>query len=199
MMGKIFFVLGKSSSGKDTIFGKLKEDQSLRLKTVVGYTTRPRRSGERNGVEYFFVSAQELQSLKASGKVIECRDYNTVHGVWSYFTVDDGQIDLTDGNYLYIGTLESFVKMTDYYGKEAVVPIYIEVDDGERLERAVKRERSQQEPKYAELCRRFLADEIDFKEENILAAGIERRYENDCLEHCICEIKEMISAQIHAE
>ena len=199
MMGKIFFVLGKSSSGKDTIFGKLKEDQSLRLKTVVGYTTRPRRSGERNGVEYFFVSAQELQTLKVSGKVIECRDYNTVHGVWSYFTVDDGQIDLTDGNYLYIGTLESFVKMTDYYGKEAVVPIYIEVDDGERLERAVKRERSQQEPKYAELCRRFLADEIDFKEENILAAGIERRYENDCLEHCICEIKEMISAQIHAE
>ena len=79
------------------------------------------------------------------------------------------------------------------------MPIYIEVDDGERLERAVKRERSQQEPKYAELCRRFLADEIDFKEENILAAGIERRYENDCLEHCICEIKEMISAQIHAE
>lgn len=199
MMGKIFFVLGKSSSGKDTIFGKLKEDQSLRLKTVVGYTTRPRRSGERNGVEYFFVSAQELQTLKASGKVIECRDYNTVHGVWSYFTVDDGQIDLTDGNYLYIGTLESFVKMTDYYGKEAVVPIYIEVDDGERLERAVKRERSQQEPKYAELCRRFLADEMDFKEENILAAGIERRYENDCLEHCICEIKEMILAQIHAE
>lgn len=195
-MGKIFFVLGKSSSGKDTIFGRLKEDSSLRLKTVVGYTTRPIRSGEKNGVEYFFVSPQELQKLKESGKVIECRDYNTVHGIWSYFTVDDGQIDLADGNYLYIGTLESFVKMAAYYGKSSVVPVYIEVEAGERLLRAVKREQKQQEPKYAELCRRFLADEKDFDEKNIIAAGIEQRFENRDLERCICEIKAMISGQI---
>ena len=190
-MGKIFFVLGKSSSGKDTIFGRLKEDSSLRLKTVVGYTTRPIRSGEKNGVEYFFVSPQELQKLKESGKVIECRDYNTVHGIWSYFTVDDGQIDLADGNYLYIGTLESFVKMAAYYGKSSVVPVYIEVEAGERLLRAVKREQKQQE-----LCRRFLADEKDFDEKNIIAAGIEQRFENRDLERCICEIKAMISEQI---
>lgn len=191
-MSKIFFVLGKSCSGKDTIFRRLKENKELNLSTVVGYTTRPMREGENDGTEYFFVDEEKLKELSACGKVIECRDYNTVHGVWSYFTVDDGQIDLKRGNYLYIGTLESFQKMVQYYGEEVVIPIYIQVEAGERLYRAVNRERSQSQPKYAELCRRFLADEEDFKEDNIEKAGIQKRYENNNLEECIEEIVEDI-------
>lgn len=191
-MAKIFFVLGKSCSGKDTIFKKLKEDRELNLNTVTGYTTRPMREGEINGVEYFFVNNEELEALKNQGKVIECRDYNTVYGVWSYFTVDDGQINLEKGNYLYIGTLESYEQMVRYYGKEVVVPVYVEVETGERLTRAVNRERQQENPKYTELCRRFLADEEDFCEENIKKAGIKKRYENNSLERCIEEIVEDI-------
>ena len=191
-MAKIFFVLGKSCSGKDTIFKKLKEDRELNLNTVTGYTTRPMREGEINGVEYFFVNNEELEALKNQGKVIECRDYNTVYGVWSYFTVDDGQINLEKGNYLYIGTLESYEQMVRYYGKEVVVPIYVEVETGERLTRAVNRERQQENPKYTELCRRFLADEEDFCEENIKKAGIKKIYENNSLERCIEEIVEDI-------
>lgn len=191
-MAKIFFVLGKSCSGKDTIFKKLKEDRQLNLNTVTGYTTRPMREGEINGVEYFFVNNEELEALKNQGKVIECRDYNTVYGVWSYFTVDDGQINIEKGNYLYIGTLESYEQMVRYYGKEVVVPIYVEVETGERLTRAVNRERQQENPKYTELCRRFLADEEDFCEENIKKAGIKKRYENNSLERCIEEIVEDI-------
>lgn len=191
-MAKIFFVLGKSCSGKDTIFKKLKEDRELNLNTVTGYTTRPMREGEINGVEYFFVNNEELEALKNQGKVIECRDYNTVYGVWSYFTVDDGQINLEKGNYLYIGTLESYEQMVRYYGKEVVVPIYVEVETGERLTRAINRERQQENPKYTELCRRFLADEEDFCEENIKKAGIKKRYENNSLERCIEEIVEDI-------
>ena len=191
-MAKIFFMLGKSCSGKDTIFKKLKEDRELKLNTVTGYTTRPMREGEINGVEYFFVNNEELEALKNQGKVIECRDYNTVYGVWSYFAVDDGQINLEKGNYLYIGTLESYEQMVRYYGKEVVVPIYVEVETGERLTRAVNRERQQENPKYTELCRRFLADEEDFCEENIKKAGIKKRYENNSLERCIEEIVEDI-------
>ena len=74
-----------------------------------------------------------------------------------------------------------------------VVPIYVEVEKGERLERDIKRERLEKEPKYAELCRRFLADEEDFKEENIKNSGIERRYMNDDLDRCIAEIVETIN------
>ena len=116
-----------------------------------------------------------------------------VYGVWSYFTLDDGQINLGEDNYIYIGTLESYNAMVKYYGKDVVVPIYVEVENGERLERAIKRERLEKEPKYAELCRRFLADEEDFKEENIKNAGIERRYMNDDLDRCIAEIVETIN------
>lgn len=191
-MSKIFFILGKSCSGKDTIFRRLKENKELNLNTVVGYTTRPMRADETDGIEYFFVDEERLKELERAGKVIECRHYNTVHGVWSYFTADDGQIDLKAGNYLYIGTLESFQQMVRYYGKDVVVPVYIQVETGERLARAVERERSQCQPKYAELCRRFLADEEDFKEENIEKAGIETRYENNDLERCLEVIVEDI-------
>lgn len=105
-----------------------------------------------------------MAELEAQGKVIELRAYNTVHGVWKYFTVDDGQFD-GDENYIAIGTLESYAKMLAYMGTDSLVPIYIDVDDGVRLLRAVERERKQKEPKYEELCRRFLADAEDFSEE----------------------------------
>ncbi len=89
------------------------------------------------------------------------------------------QIDLEKQDYLGIGTLESYVKLKDYFGEQALVPLYVEVDDGLRLSRALERERGQKEPKYAEMCRRFLADCEDFSEENIAKAGIVRRFSNN--------------------
>ena len=177
-MGKIFYVMGKSSSGKDTIYNKLIMDKELKLKTFVGYTTRPMREGEANGREYFFVDKSRLDTLKREGKVIEVREYDTIHGIWYYFTVDDEQIDLTIHNYILIGTLESYEKIRNYYGSGVVVPGYIDVEDGERLSRALARERMQKEPKYAELCRRFLADAKDFSKDRIENLGINTIYEN---------------------
>src|SRR5574344_2094931 len=130
-MGKIFYVMGKSSSGKDTIFNKLVQDQSLQLKTIVGYTTRPMREGEKQGREYFFVSVEELNELEKQNKVIEKRTYQTIYGPWFYFTVDDGRVNLKQDNYVLIGTLESYKKVRMYFGPESVIPIYIDVEDGE--------------------------------------------------------------------
>lgn len=177
-MGKIYCLLGKSSSGKDTLFKMLLEESGLALKTIVPYTTRPIRVGEQEGVEYHFVTEETQKKLEAEGKIIELRAYDTICGVWKYFTVDDGQIDLAMDNYLVIGTLESYVKMRDYFGAEKLVPLYVEVEDGERLLRALTRERAQKEPNYAELCRRFLADSVDFSAERLKAAGICRWFEN---------------------
>lgn len=193
-MGKIYYLMGKSSSGKDTIFKKLIEDKELGLKTIVGYTTRPMREGEAEGVEYHFIDEAALARLDAEGRIIELRAYNTVYGVWKYMTVDDGQIALDgDDNYLLIGTLESYEKVRNYFGRDKLIPLYINVDDGVRLQRALDREKTQDKPKYAELCRRFLADEADFSEENISRCEIDRVYENDRLERCYGEIKETIS------
>ena len=66
-MSKIFFVLGKSCSGKDTIFRYLKNNKELNLKTIVGYTTRPMREGEQEGVEYHFVSREKLAEYRKQG------------------------------------------------------------------------------------------------------------------------------------
>ena len=190
-MGKIYYIIGKSSSGKDTIFKELL-DRIPQLKRVVPYTTRPVREGEENGVEYFFTDEEQVQKLEQAGRIIELRAYDTACGVWKYFTADDGQIDLEAGNYLMIGTLEAYEKMIQYYGAEKIIPLYIEVEDGERLSRALARERQQAQPKYKELCRRFLADEEDFSEDKLGRLGITRRFCNEDIEHCLGEITEVI-------
>lgn len=188
-MGKIYCMMGKSSSGKDTLYKMLLQDKELSLTTVVPYTTRPMRAGERDGVEYYFCDEERLAELETAGKVIELRAYDTVHGVWKYFTVSDHQMEDETRDYLLIGTLESYQKLKCYFGKERVVPIYIEVEDGVRLERALQRERTQKEPRYEEMCRRFLADSMDFSEEKLREAQITTRFENENLEETEQNIK----------
>lgn len=190
-MGKIYYMMGKSSSGKDTLYKEIRKDLSD-MKTLTLYTTRPMREGEKNGVEYYFVTDDVMEKYDKSGKMIELRTYQTVYGDWKYATIDDGQINLAKDDYLMIGTLESYQKTRKYYGKENLVPLYIEVEDGERLMRAITREREQEHPGYEEVCRRFLADQKDFSEENLLEAGITRRYQNDDKVRCKEEIVEVI-------
>lgn len=187
-MGKIYVLMGKSASGKDTIYARLLADKELKLMPYVGYTTRPMRDGETEGTEYHFTTEKELSAYEASGKLIEKRVYHTIYGDWYYYSVDNENTDLSANDYLYIGTLESYVKMREYYGPEKVVPIYIEVEDGLRLIRAIERERSQKVPGYEEVCRRFLGDSEDFREENIKAAGIEKRFSNAELTQCLGDI-----------
>lgn len=191
-MGKLFCMMGKSASGKDTIYKALISDWSLGLHTVVPYTTRPVREGEAEGVEYWFVNEKQFQQFKAAGKIIEDRCYETVFGPWRYFMVDDGQIDFSKGHFIVIGTLESYCKIRDYYGASQVVPLYINVEDGLRLFRALERERRQTAPKYAEMCRRFLADSGDFSEEKLEKAGIHTVFDNETLETCIAQVKAKI-------
>ena len=193
-MGRIFYIMGKSATGKDTVFKELLKRRP-ELTTVVPYTTRPIREGETDGVEYFFTSSEKLEQFKNSGKIVELRTYETVMGPWSYFTMDDGQFDIHgEGDCLMIGTLESYEKMCWYYGNGALVPVYIEVPDGIRLLRAVKREGKQKNPNYREVCRRYLADEDDFSEELLSRLRIGKRFSNTDLEVCLEEIlKEMES------
>lgn len=186
-MGKIYYIMGKSASGKDSVFKEVKK-RMPKLKDIVLYTTRPIRENETEGVEYHFVDEEFLRGMQEKKRVIELRSYHTKCGIWKYFTADDGQIDPEQFDYLAIGTLDSYAAMSAYFGSEHVVPIYVEVEDGLRLARAVKRERSQSDPKYAEMCRRFLADSEDFSEENLERAGIKKRFENVEFGECVDKI-----------
>ena len=187
-MGRIYYLLGKSATGKDTLYKEILKRRP-KLRTVTMYTTRPIREGETDGVEYFFTDREELERQLASGKVIESRTYQTIAGPWTYYTVDDGQFNVADDeSCLMIGTLESYEKMCTYFEAGKMVPVYIEVPDGIRLLRSVKREENQKKPNYREVCRRYLADEKDFSEENLERLGITKRYQNTDMEMCLEEI-----------
>lgn len=194
-MGHIFYLMGKSASGKDSLFERLLAS-SLPLKPIVPYTTRPPREFESEGVEYHFVGEERLAKLAEQGRVVEQRVYQTVHGPWIYATVDEGQWDFERESYLAIGTLSSYLSFCRYFGRDRLVPLYIEVEDGERLTRAIEREKKREKPEYEEMCRRFLADQADFSEERLMEAGIEKRYVNQDFEACLGELFVSISEAV---
>lgn len=194
---KVFYIVGKSSVGKDTIYKILKN--KLDVKPYVLYTTRPIRTGEENGIDYNYLTKDEMEKYinKPESKVIEYRTYNTVYGPWTYATILDKQFE-GEKDLLMEGTLESYNSIKKYFEenmKVNVIPIYIEVDDGIRLERALKREMQQEKPKYEELCRRFLADSKDFSEEKIIESGINKRFKNIDMNTCVDEIINYIEKQ----
>ena len=224
----IFYIMGKSASGKDKIYKELmrtfgaskgastetaaentapdmmvgttvssapgtKMSTAVDLCPIILYTTRPIRTGEKEGRQYHFTDEAGLDAFRKAGKVIEERTYQTIAGPWTYATVDNG-LDPRKTNYLAIGTLVSYVKVRDYFGSDLVVPIYIDVSDKNLLTRAMHREADQENPRYKEMCRRFLADSEDFDEEKIIAAGITRRYDNNGqLGDCVAEIARTIA------
>ena len=189
---KIYCLMGKSASGKDTFYKKLMADPDLGLRPVIPYTTRPMRAGEQEGHEYYFRTQADFEKALVDGRVIEYREYATVHGPWIYYTEDDGQIAPHEGKTLLIGTPASCRSLRAYFGSETVVPLYLYVEDGERLQRALERERAQKEPKYAELCRRFLADEKDFAPDELRKAGVEEAFENTDEAQCLEALRERI-------
>ncbi len=187
-MGRIYCIMGKSSSGKDSIYQKIMESEILGLKRIIPYTTRPARVDETDGKQYHFCDRQKMEEFQEAGRIIELRTYHTVYGDWNYFTVADEELNPAENSYLYIITLEGYLKIRKYFGKEHVMPIYIEVEDGERLIRAIEREKQQEKPRYEEMCRRFLADAADFSEEKLAEAGISRRFINTSLAETIQKI-----------
>lgn len=193
-MSLIFFLMGKSASGKDELAKMLLSDKELDLKSLVLYTTRPKRDGEKEGREYHFVDDNERLRLKKQGRVIEERVYHTVLGEWYYFTVANAAKEDTDGrDYFVINTLEAFVKYREFFGEERVIPLYVEVSPEIRRMRALERERHQERPNFKEVERRFKADEEDFSEANLRRAGIMKRFSNDGkIEECFWEIKKEI-------
>ena len=188
----IFCLMGKSSSGKDTVYRRLLEDKNLQLERLVTGTTRPIREGERDGEEYYFYTDEQFQKLRKDGRIIECRSYDTIHGIWHYFTVAYDKLDVAHHDYLTINTLEAYVKLRDHFGAKRLIPLYLEVDDGLRLQRALDRERAQIQPRYKELCRPFLADEEGFSMENLQREHIEPIFQNIVLDETVAQVCDYI-------
>ncbi len=76
MSGHLFIICAPSGAGKTSLVAELlKVDRGIRLS--VSYTTRAPRSGEINGRDYHFVSAEDFQARQAAGEFLESA---LVHG-----------------------------------------------------------------------------------------------------------------------
>ena len=162
-MNRVFCLVGKSCSGKDTLYARILERKRPGLVPVIPYTTRPRRTGELDGQNYHFVTQEQLRQYEAENRVIEKREYHTTQGLWTYFTL---RFPL-DQDRLLITTLDGAQSLMDCYGPERVCVVYLHVDDRTRLLRCIDREEGQERPDYTEACRRFLADQSDFSRQRL--------------------------------
>lgn len=69
--GKLVVISAPSGAGKTTlVHGLLAREPSLRFS--ISYTTRPRRPGEVDGEDYFFVDEAEFERMRESGAFLEC-------------------------------------------------------------------------------------------------------------------------------
>ncbi len=75
--GLIFIVSGPSGSGKTTLVQKLLGTKTLKNKLArsISLTTRPKRSGEQDKKDYFFVSEKRFNQERKAGKILEWTRY----------------------------------------------------------------------------------------------------------------------------
>lgn len=162
-MGKIFMILGKSASGKDTIVSRVRKALPCQLEPIVPYTTRPMRPGEVEGEQYHFITEKEMTEIPEE-MIIEQRCYQTVYGNWYYMNLKKN-IDLDSKSYIIIGTIPVLKAFREIY-KEKVIAIYIYSGAKDRLLRSINRSKGTTE-EMMEICRRFLKDEEDFSSEHV--------------------------------
>lgn len=177
-MGKIVLMIGPSNSGKDTIYKLVKDRINIPFKDIILYTTRPKRSNEENGREYYFCNKRQMNKMLKNDEIIERRSYDTVQGIWYYFTTNRN-FDLNNYNYIGLNTLVGLDRYLKYFNEDNVISLYLKVDDEVRIQRVLERERKLANPDYKEMCRRFLADSEDFSLENLKKRPISAIIDNN--------------------
>lgn len=164
-MKNLICLCGASASGKDEI---LKNAIKLfGVKPLVSHTSRPRRIGETDGVEYYFKNKEEMQSMIDNGEFIETRVYNTIDGVWLYglsksaINIDDDETYIVILDLKGLKELEDYLLSIDMYDK--LISIYVYCHPQTRLKRSLNREGVMTYDQCLEVCRRFMDDANEFK------------------------------------
>ena len=156
----ILAICGKSASGKDTLAKSLSASISpyYRTNLIISDTTRPKRNGEQNGVDYNFLSERTFLQNIQDNKYFEY----TVFRKWYYGTnrnsVSDDAVNIGVFN---VAGLEHMIYLQYWYN---IIPIYLDLNLEERLKRSYQRENKFK----LEFLRRALVDEKDFKDIGVL-------------------------------
>lgn len=162
----IFCIIGKSGTGKSTVFNKLKDilKDEKRLDFIVPATTRNKRGEE--DTDYEFETPNNFRERENRGEFLEVRKYNTYNEGEVYYATPKIK-DFTK-HYIYVTTPDVMLKLCDYYGKRNVTPIQLMLSDYEIIKRKIDRIHKYDVPNkdyntgYIEACRRFIKDSQDF-------------------------------------
>ena len=150
-------ICGKSASGKDTV---IKEMTKRGWRRVVTWTTRPRRLGEVDNVDYHFVTDDEFDLLIRHNYFVECKKYKTTDGsVWRY----GSHIDNEGDNAVIVLTPAGYRDLPDKI-KKLCCCIYLYAND-DTIKKRLRRRGDNKD----EVARRIVADRNDF-----------RGFENEC-------------------
>lgn len=178
-MAKIAVIFGKSSSGKDTLLEILLKEYPDIFVSIIPCTTRPKRDGEINGKEYHFFDDTGYFKYKDEEKIIESRSYDTEFGIWYYFNINENIYMDEKVIYLNIGTIDSYTAFCDYFGKDNIIPIYLDAPGDIRLIRSIYRLGEKRKDKdIKEICRRYLTDEEDFSYSKIKKLNLSIKFDN---------------------
>ena len=176
MSSRMIVICAPSGAGKSTLLTKLKKDHP-ELVWSVSCTTRPMRTGEAHGKDYFFIKTDSFEKQIADGEFIEwAKVHSNYYGTSKRF-VEEGQAN--NLKMLFDLDVQGVDAMKKIYGDEAQV-IFIEPPSIEELEKRLRSRGTDKEEVIIERiknARRELLRKNDF-DHIILNDDVERAYKD---------------------
>lgn len=149
---KIVALMGEAGSGKDTILHRIMEKYPSYFNEIISCTTRPPRQGEKEGVNYHFLSVEDFIRKILNGDMLEATEFNG----WHYGTDSQGLI--IDKINIGVFNPEGVRCLQEDENIELYV-FYVRAAGKQRLLRQLNREEN---PDVDEIIRRYKADTEDF-------------------------------------
>ena len=166
---KLILLIGCMASGKDTILKEMINEGYA--EPVISHTSRPMRKGEKDGIEYHFVSAEEMLKMKENNEFIEFKSYKAANNEKWYYGVNKNSLEKgLSKNYILIVDISGMRQIKEYFKDDKnmeITTIFLDVDKETRRKRAISRDDMTLE-KVKEIERRLEADDKEvypFKEE----------------------------------
>ena len=139
-MNKLFILLGRSASGKDSVMELLLPQLSqLNIEKLPSNTTRPKRIGEIEGREYHFSTLHEFDTLYRCSEIAEYAIYNTKQGFWCYYTKQSDLKLLNDTNLIAIKNPLGYRQLSSGKYRNNIVTILLDCPEYILKERYIKR------------------------------------------------------------
>lgn len=174
----IYAIVGNTLSGKSTLVRDLVT--STGIKQVVTYTTRPMRKGERDGVDYHFISSEEMDNGNYFGR----RDFHTVYREEPYSYAMSKDDMLPFGDAIIILDPQGVRAVKDEIGHSNVTTVYIDAPIDLLIERGKHRGDSEEE-----VQRRLHADKDLFISAKYFADILLDPSKDDMLSYMYDELK----------